>query len=82
MSVLYISILGTGKTLVAAALATEINREGIGKVAFFPRKGADVLDKWVGGSEKNLRDLFEKVFFLHLWYLQFKKWCKIPLPHI
>ena len=52
---------GTGKTLVAAALATELNREGIGKVAFFQRKGADVLDKWVGGSEKNLRDLFDKV---------------------
>ncbi|XP_076267711.1 ATPase family AAA domain-containing protein 2-like isoform X2 [Rhynchophorus ferrugineus] len=49
-----------GKTLVAAALATELNREGIGKVSFFERKGADILDKWVGGSEKNLRDLFEK----------------------
>ncbi|KAH1007762.1 hypothetical protein HUJ04_004957 [Dendroctonus ponderosae] len=58
--VLFYGPPGTGKTLVAAALATEITKEGIGKVAFFPRKGADVLDKWVGGSEKNLRDLFEK----------------------
>lgn len=52
---------GTGKTLVAGALAAEINREGIGKVSFFQRKGADILDKWVGESEKNLRNLFEKV---------------------
>ncbi|XP_060527248.1 uncharacterized protein LOC132702554 [Cylas formicarius] len=51
---------GTGKTLAAAALATELNKEGVGKVSFFQRKGADILDKWVGGSEKNLRDLFEK----------------------
>lgn len=46
---------------MAGALASEINREGIGKVSFFQRKGADILDKWVGESEKNLRTLFEKV---------------------
>ncbi|CAH1163487.1 unnamed protein product [Phaedon cochleariae] len=51
---------GTGKTLVAGALASEINKEGVGKVSFFQRKGADILDIWVGGSEKNLRTLFEK----------------------
>lgn len=51
---------GTGKTLVAAALATELNKEGCGKVTFFQRKGADILDKWVGESEKKLRELFEK----------------------
>lgn len=59
--ILALWILGTGKTLVAGALASEINREGIGKVSFFQRKGADILDKWVGESEKNLRTLFEKV---------------------
>ncbi|KYB27297.1 ATPase family AAA domain-containing protein 2 [Tribolium castaneum] len=50
---------GTGKTLVAGALATELNKEGFGKVSFYQRKGADVLDKWVGESEKKLRTLFE-----------------------
>lgn len=60
-------IVGTGKTLVAAALASEINREGIGKVSFFQRKGADILDKWVGESEKNLRTIFEKVFFYYFY---------------
>lgn len=29
------------------------------KVTFFMRKGADVLSKWVGESEKQLRMLFE-----------------------
>jgi SpoVK/Ycf46/Vps4 family AAA+-type ATPase len=29
-------------------------------VAFFVRKGADVLNKWVGESEKMLRQLFEQ----------------------
>nr|XP_023026910.1 ATPase family AAA domain-containing protein 2-like [Leptinotarsa decemlineata] len=58
--VLFYGPPGTGKTLVAGALAAEINKEGIGKVTFFQRKGADVLDKWVGESEKNLRALFDK----------------------
>lgn len=54
--------LGTGKTLIAGALATELNRDGYGKVTFIQRKGADILDKWVGESERKLRDLFEKVY--------------------
>lgn len=54
---------GTGKTLLAAALAKEINRENLGKVSFFHRKGADCLDKWLGESEKKLKDLFDKVLF-------------------
>ncbi|CAG9860331.1 unnamed protein product [Phyllotreta striolata] len=58
--VLFYGPPGTGKTLVAGALAAELNKEGVGKVSFFPRKGADILDKWVGESEKNLRALFEK----------------------
>ncbi|KAK9880444.1 hypothetical protein WA026_011690 [Henosepilachna vigintioctopunctata] len=58
--VLFYGPPGTGKTLVAAALANEINKENLGKVSFFHRKGADCLDKWVGESEKKLKDLFEK----------------------
>lgn len=58
------AILGTGKTLIAGALATELNNNGNGvKVSFFQRKGADILDKWVGESERKLRDLFDKVVF-------------------
>lgn len=30
------------------------------KVAFFMRKGADVLNKWVGESERQLKNLFEQ----------------------
>lgn len=54
---------GTGKTLVAGALAAELNKRTATKgnrVTFFQRKGADILDKWVGESERKLRDLFEK----------------------
>lgn len=29
-------------------------------IAFFMRKGADVLSKWVGETERMLRDLFEE----------------------
>ena len=51
---------GTGKTLVARALANECTRKGQ-KVAFFMRKGADCLSKWVGESERQLRLLFDQV---------------------
>ena len=54
--------LGTGKTLVARALANECSSEGH-KVAFFMRKGADCLSKWVGESERQLRLLFDQVNF-------------------
>ena len=52
--------VGTGKTLVARALANECSR-GEKKVAFFMRKGADCLSKWVGESERQLRLLFDQV---------------------
>lgn len=51
---------GTGKTLVARALANECS-QGDKKVAFFMRKGADCLSKWVGESERQLRLLFDQV---------------------
>ena len=55
--------LGTGKTLVARALANECS-QGDKKVAFFMRKGADCLSKWVGESERQLRLLFDQVRLL------------------
>ena len=55
--------IGTGKTLVARALANECS-QGDKKVAFFMRKGADCLSKWVGESERQLRLLFDQVRLL------------------
>ena len=45
---------GTGKTLVARALAASAARAGR-PVAFFMRKGGDVLSKWVGEAERQVR---------------------------
>lgn len=50
---------GTGKTLLARALANSIGSGGQ-KIAFYMRKGADALSKWVGEAEKQLRLLFEE----------------------
>ena len=58
--VLFYGPPGTGKTLVARALANEC-RQGDKRVAFFMRKGADCLSKWVGESERQLRLLFDQV---------------------
>lgn len=57
--VLFYGPPGTGKTLVARALAAHASRAGK-KVSFFMRKGADVLSKWVGEAERQLRLLFEE----------------------
>ncbi|KAH1015165.1 hypothetical protein HUJ05_012934 [Dendroctonus ponderosae] len=50
---------GTGKTLIARALANE-SSFGNRKVAFFMMKGGELLSKWLGESEKQLRTLFEQ----------------------
>lgn len=50
---------GTGKTMLARALATSVGTNGQ-KVTFYVRKGADALSKWVGEAEKQLRLLFEE----------------------
>ncbi len=50
---------GTGKTLVARALAGACTSNGQ-PIAFFMRKGADILSKWVGEAEKQLRLLFDR----------------------
>jgi SpoVK/Ycf46/Vps4 family AAA+-type ATPase len=44
---------------VARALAATASRAGR-KVSFFMRKGADILSKWVGEAERQLRMLFEE----------------------
>ncbi|MFO7677145.1 MAG: CDC48 family AAA ATPase [Thermoplasmatota archaeon] len=45
---------GTGKTLLAKAVANE------SKANFISIKGPEVLSKWVGESEKAIRELFKK----------------------
>ena len=45
---------GTGKTLLAKTLAAESG------ASVFELCGTDLADKWVGGSEKNCRELFQK----------------------
>ncbi|KAJ2676053.1 TAT-binding protein-like protein 7, AAA ATPase [Coemansia sp. RSA 1085] len=52
---------GTGKTLLARALAQSCGRMGKGQpIAFFMRRGADCLSKYVGEGERLLRQLFEQ----------------------
>ena len=45
---------GTGKTLIAKAVATESG------VNFISVKGPELLSKWVGESEKGVREVFRK----------------------
>jgi transitional endoplasmic reticulum ATPase len=45
---------GTGKTTVAKVLAAQA------RSSFYPISGADVMSKWVGQSEQNIRQLFER----------------------
>jgi len=45
---------GTGKTLLAKAVATEANAN------FISVKGPELVSKWVGESEKHVREIFKK----------------------
>lgn len=45
---------GTGKTLLAMAVSTESGAN------FISIKGPEVISKWVGASEKAIRDIFKK----------------------
>lgn len=45
---------GTGKTLLAKAVATESG------VNFISIKGPELLSRWVGDSEKGIRQIFKK----------------------
>ncbi|UCG89974.1 MAG: CDC48 family AAA ATPase [Candidatus Heimdallarchaeota archaeon] len=53
-AVLLFGAPGTGKTLLAKALATE------SQVNFISVKGPELLSKWVGESEKAVREVFRK----------------------
>jgi len=44
---------GTGKTMLARAVASELD------AAFFSVKPSDILSRWVGGEEENIRKLFK-----------------------
>lgn len=46
---------GTGKTLMAKAVATECS------LNFLSVKGPELINMYVGESEKNVRELFQKV---------------------
>jgi len=45
---------GTGKTSVAKVLAAQA------RCSFYPIAGADVISKWVGESERKIRQLFDR----------------------
>ena len=45
---------GTGKTLLAKAVANESNAN------FIAIRGPEIMSKWVGESEKRIRDIFKK----------------------
>ncbi|HUV84031.1 MAG TPA: CDC48 family AAA ATPase [archaeon] len=45
---------GTGKTLIAKAVATEVNAN------FISIRGPQLLSKWMGESEKAIREVFKK----------------------
>jgi transitional endoplasmic reticulum ATPase len=45
---------GTGKTTVAKVLAAQA------RCSFYPVSGADVMSKWVGESERNISQLFDR----------------------
>ncbi|HEY2794376.1 MAG TPA: ATP-binding protein [Micromonosporaceae bacterium] len=52
--VLFYGPPGTGKTMLARALAHEIGAR------FEEIHTPDILDKWLGGSERNIKDIFQR----------------------
>ena len=52
---------GSGKTLVARALAGACRHSSSTPVTLFARKGADCLGKFAGEAERTLRLLFDEV---------------------
>lgn len=52
--ILLYGVPGTGKTMLAQAIAHEIDAK------FFSIKCSDILSKWVGDAEQNIRNLFQE----------------------
>lgn len=52
--ILLFGVPGTGKTLLAKAIATE------SEANFIPIRGPEIFSKWVGESEKAIREIFRK----------------------
>ena len=51
---------GCGKTLLAKSLLSAFKINNSGKMNFISVKGPEVLDKYIGASEQNVRNLFAK----------------------
>ncbi len=52
--ILLYGVPGTGKTMIANAIANELG------ATFYPIKCSDLLSKWFGEAEQNVKDLFEE----------------------
>ena len=53
------------QTLLAKAVATECS------LNFLSVKGPELINMYIGESEKNVRDIFQKVICFDAWYLSF-----------